>query len=98
MLIFKYSSEDEEETTYRDVFGSWFKKHNYTTETMTRRFVYPIAEMNAPFGQKRKRLELSLFYKKDIIDPSFFFDTFYTRPYEEYIDEINAVFSLYGIT
>ena len=70
---------------------------NLTTTMMENRFVYPTPELNTNGKGKTKHLDMSVFYPKDIKDPSFFYEKFYHKAPEQYAQEIDAIFKLHGM-
>ncbi len=73
------------------------KQVDITTTMMENHFIYPNPGMRTIDNGKTKHLDVSVFYPKDIKNPSFFFDKFYCKSPEEYAQEIDAVLKLHGL-
>lgn len=76
---------------------SWFRESYYETPILGNLFVYPSPTMTTIGTGKTKHLDMSLFKKSDIKDPTFFYERFYKRYPEEYAQEIDEVFKLHGM-
>ena len=59
-------------------------------------FVYPLVRM-CSFGKSVKHLNTNGYYIKDMIEPKYFFESFYKRDNHDLIKEIEKVFKLNGI-
>lgn len=68
-------------------------RDNLTTAMMENRFVYLTPEMST----NGKHLDMSVFYPRDIKEPSFFYEKFYEKTLEQYEKEINKIFELHGM-
>ncbi|MBQ8738593.1 MAG: restriction endonuclease [Clostridia bacterium] len=69
----------------------------YHTGLLGNLFVYPRLRMTAIGAGKTKHLDVSEFFKKDLKDPSYFYDKFYTLSNDEYAKKIDEVLKLHGI-
>lgn len=75
---------------------SEYTECRFAEDICGKKFIHPIVEMAAR-GGKTKHLETTVFYLKDILDSQHFFDKYYTKNNEEYINQINVVLSLSGV-
>ena len=81
----------------KDICTGWFQENNYTTERMEKLFIYPTPIMSATGNGKTKHLDTTIFQEKDIKNPNYFFEKFYTKTATEYAQEIDTIFELHGM-
>lgn len=85
---------DDKISTYLSIHDE--KVHFYIENILEKKFVQPIIRIVAR-GGKTKHLETNVFYLHDVLEPSYFFDKYYTKDNESCIKEINDVLRLNGI-
>lgn len=81
----------------KDICTGWFQENNYTTERMEKLFIYPTPIMSTTGNGKTKHLDTTIFREKDIKNPNYFFEKFYTKTATEYAQEIDTIFKLHGM-